>query len=40
MSHDLSGKWSGIFNYPHSNPPTAFTNRICSREGRIASSRR
>ncbi len=33
MTEDLSGKWSGIFNYPHSNPPTAFEADIADLGG-------
>ncbi|MEN2747444.1 hypothetical protein [Sphingomonas sp. T9W2] len=35
MSRDLSGKWSGIFNYPHTNPPTAFEADIADLGGSI-----
>ncbi|MFD1033994.1 hypothetical protein ACFQ15_04940 [Sphingomonas hankookensis] len=35
MSGDLSGKWSGIFNYPHTNPPTAFEADIADLGGSI-----
>lgn len=35
MSRDLSGKWSGIFNYPHTNPPTAFEADIADLGGSL-----
>lgn len=35
MSHDLTGRWSGIFNYPHTEPPTAFEVDITDRGGAI-----
>ena len=35
MSRDLTGKWSGIFNYPHTNPPTAFEADIADLGGSI-----
>ncbi len=35
MSHDLSGKWSGIFNYPHTHPPTAFEADLADIGGSI-----
>ncbi len=35
MTHDLSGKWSGIFNYPHTEPPTAFEADIADLGGSI-----
>lgn len=35
MSRDLSGKWSGIFNYPHTHPPTAFEADIADLGGSI-----
>lgn len=35
MSHDLTGEWSGIFNYPHSQPPTSFAANITDRGGVI-----
>ena len=35
MSCDLTGKWSGIFNYPHTNPPTAFEADIADLGGSI-----
>jgi hypothetical protein len=36
MSHDLTGQWSGIFNYPHSNPPTSFEAALTDQGGTIA----
>ncbi|KQN39242.1 hypothetical protein ASG37_06530 [Sphingomonas sp. Leaf407] len=35
MSHDLTGKWSGIFNYPHTHPPTAFEADLADLGGSI-----
>ncbi len=35
MNRDLTGKWSGIFNYPHTNPPTAFEADIADLGGSI-----
>lgn len=35
MSQDLSGKWSGIFNYPHTHPPTAFEADLADIGGSI-----
>jgi len=35
VSCDLTGKWSGIFNYPHTNPPTAFEADIADLGGSI-----
>ncbi|WP_156256800.1 hypothetical protein [Sandarakinorhabdus oryzae] len=26
--HDLTGMWSGIYNYPHSHPPCAFEAQL------------
>ncbi|HEY1605223.1 MAG TPA: hypothetical protein VGF77_06455 [Allosphingosinicella sp.] len=33
---DLSGRWSGLYNYPHSMPPTPFEAEIRDQGGRIA----
>lgn len=35
MNHDLTGRWSGIFNYPHTAPPTAFEADIQDAGGAI-----
>jgi hypothetical protein len=35
VSHDLTGKWSGIFNYPHTHPPTAFEADLADLGGSI-----
>ncbi|HEX5185238.1 MAG TPA: hypothetical protein VFW19_19045 [Allosphingosinicella sp.] len=33
---DLSGRWSGLYNYPHSMPPTPFEAEIREQGGLIA----
>lgn len=33
--HDLSGAWVGIYNYPHSWPPTRFQATLHDADGRL-----
>lgn len=37
-ARDLSGKWHGIFNYPHSAPPTDFEAAINDSAGALVGS--
>lgn len=35
MSHDLTGRWDGIYNYPRTRPPTGYVALLGDRDGAL-----